>query len=275
MSLPSLKKTVTICLSVCVFFGTGCVCAESDPAQPNAWFQQDRIRMSFGTFVTDYESNIRVSSDTLGTGTNLSFEDNLGLDESRTVFRLAGHYRFSAKHRLEFSYVDLSRDGDAITDFPIIINDTFYPKGSTLETEFDYKVFKLAYAYSFWQTEKVDLSISAGAFIFDVDLNIISNEGIEEGESGTAPSPMFGLNLNYRMNDRVRLIVGYEYFSIHKSDVEAELIDMIVALEFKPFSKIGFGIGYNDVSIFAEDSEANDEFEYEYDGYLAYVTFTF
>lgn len=43
---------------------------------------------------------------------------------------------------------------------------------------------------------------------------------------------------------------------------------MIVALEFKPFKKIGFGIGYNSVSIFAEDSEDNDEFEYEYDGYF-------
>lgn len=157
--------------------------------------------MSIGTFVTDYESVIRVSSGTLGIGTDLSFEDDLGLDESKTVFRLAGHYRFFARHRLEFSYVDLSRDGAAITDFPIIINDTFYRKGSRLETEFDYKVFKLAYAYSFWQTEKVDLSVSGGAYLFDVDLNIISNEGIEEGESGTAPFPMFGLNLNYRMSD--------------------------------------------------------------------------
>ena len=275
MLWPSLKKTLTTCLSISLLFGTTYLCAENDPAESSTWLEQDRFRISFGTFITDYESDIRISSGTLCMGTDLSFEDDLGLDESKTVFKLAGHYRFAAKHRLEFSYVDLSRDGDTVTSFPIIINDTFYRKGSRLDTEFDYKVFKLAYAYSLWQTEKMDLSISGGAYMFDVDLNIISDEGIEEGESGTAPFPMFGLNLNYRMNDRFRFIAGYEYFSINKNDFEGELIDMIVALEFKPFEKIGFGIGYNDVSIFAEDSDANDEFEYEYDGILAYVTITF
>jgi len=244
-------------------------------AEPNPWLEDDRFKLSAGTFISDYDSDFRISNSKLGIGTRLSFEDHLGLEDSKTVFRLAGHYRFSAKHRLDFSYVDLSRDGKTTTTFPIIIDDTFYRRGTKLKTKFDYRVIKLAYAYSFWQTDRFDIAVSAGGYIFNVDLNITPDEGQKEGESGTAPFPMFGLQLDYRLTERLMLIAGYEYFTIDKSNVEGELIDFVVGLEYKAFKKIGLGIGYNNVSIFAEDSEDNDEFEYDYDGIIAYVTYSF
>ena len=179
----------------------------------NPWLEDDRFKVSAGTFILDYDSEFRISN-SRDLGTQLSFEDHLGLEDSRTVARLAGHYRFSRKHRVEFSYVDLSRDGKVTTKFPIIIDDTFYRTGTRLKTNFDYKVIKLAYAYSFYQTDKIDLRASAGGYIFDVDLRITPDEGDKEGESGTAPFPMFGLHFNYRLNDHLLLIAGYEYFTI-------------------------------------------------------------
>jgi hypothetical protein len=275
----NFKKLIAIYLGLCCFCLSTSVIADTNPAESisdkhNPWLERDRFKVALGTFITDYDSDILISSSS-GFGTNLSFEDDLGLEDSQTVFRFAGHYRFKARHRIVFSYVDLSRDGKVITQFPIFINDTIYPTGSKLKTEFDYKVLKLAYAYSFWQTDKIDLSATVGAYTFDVDLNIISEDGVEEGESGTAPFPMFVLNLNYHINDKVRIIAGYEYFALDTNDFEGELIDVIFALEYNPFEKVGLGIGYNDVSISAEDSNDKDEFEYDYDGILAYFTINF
>ncbi len=244
-------------------------------AESNPWLDNDRFKLSLGTFILDYDSEFRLSNSELGIGTQLSFEDHLGLEDSRTVARLAGHYRFAAKHRVEFSYVDLSREGKATTRFPILIDDTFYRTGTTLRTDFDYQVFKLAYAYSFYQTDKTDLSVSAGGYIFDVDMRITPNEGAEEGESGTAAFPMFGLHLDYRLSDRVMFIAGYEYFTIDKNDVEGELIDVIVGLEYRASNKFGLGLGYNNVSVSAENSDDNDDFDYEYDGILAYLSYSF
>jgi len=265
------RRTITaICIGVGWLVSSLSVFAESNP-----WLEDDRFKLSAGTFISDYDSEFRISNSRLGIGTLLSFEDHLGVEDSKTVARLAGHYRFSAKHRAEFSYVDLSRDGKAVTTFPIIIDDTFYRTGTILKTDFDYRVFKLAYAYSFWQTDKVDISASAGGYIFDVDLRITPNEGEKESESGTAPFPMFGLHFNYRITDRLMLIAGYEYFTIDKSEAEGELIDVVVGLEYKAYKKIGLGIGYNNVSISAENPEDKDEFDYEYDGILAYFTYSF
>jgi hypothetical protein len=220
-------------------------------------------------------ASLVMSNSTLGIGTRLSFEDDLGLEDSQTVFRLAGHYRFAATHRVAFSYVDLSRDGTTLTTFPIIIDDTFYRRGTRLKTEFDYKVIKLAYAYSFWQNDKFDISVSAGGYIFDIDLEITPDEGQREGDSGTAPFPMFGLHFDYRINDRLMLIAGYEYFTIDKNEFEGELIDFGVSLEYKAYKNFGIGIGYNNVGIFAEDSDENDELEYDYDGLLAFISYSF
>jgi hypothetical protein len=263
-------------IATLIAFGVGSlVISMSISAESNPWLEDDRLKLSAGTFISDHDSDFRISNNELGIGTDLNFEDDLGLEDSQTVFRLAGHYRFAAKHRVAFSYVDLSRDGTTLTTFPILIDDTFYRSGTVLKTEFDYKVIKLAYAYSFWQNDKFDISVSAGGYIFDVDLRITPDEGQKEGESGTAPFPMFGLHFDYRISDRLMLIAGYEYFTINQDDFEGELIDFVIGLEYQAYKKFGLGIGYNNVGIFAEDSDENDEFEYDYDGILAHITYSF
>jgi len=117
-------------------------------SEPNHWLDEDQFKFSIGSYFTDYDSEFVLSSSKLGIGSNISFEDDLGLEESNTLVRLDGHYRFFAKHRMEFSYLDLSRDGSTVTTRPLIIDDTFFRRGSTLHTTFDYQVLKLAYAYS-------------------------------------------------------------------------------------------------------------------------------
>ena len=82
--------------------------------EANHWIDEDKIKLTIGSFITDYDGTFRITSSKLGLGTEISFEDDLGLEESNTVVRLDGHYRLSAKHRLEFSYFDLSRDGKAV-----------------------------------------------------------------------------------------------------------------------------------------------------------------
>ena len=241
------------------------------------WIDEDKIKLSIGTFITDYDSEIRLTSSKLGRGTTINFEDDLGLDESNTVIRLDGHYRFSARHRIEFSYFDLSRDGDTISTRPLIINDTLFRRGSNLSTTFDYQILKLAYAYSFWQTEKFDLSASGGLYTFDINLKVESEDGQEEGDQGTAPFPMFGLHLDYRLGENIYLLSSFEYFVVNEDDFEGELTDANIAVEYRPFENIGFGLGYNAVTIFVEATEHDDDdqFDYEYGGIQLYLSWSY
>jgi hypothetical protein len=240
--------------------------------EANHWIDEDKFKLSIGAFFTDYDSEFSLTSSKLGRGTDLSFEDDLALDESNAVIRLDGHYRFSAKHRLEFSYFDLSRDGTAVTTRPIIIEDTLFKKGSTLSTTFDFQILKLAYAYSFWQTEQFDLSASGGLYTFDFDLSVVSADGETESGSGTAPFPMFGLHLDYRVSKDVYFTTSFEYFVVNEDDIEGELTDGGIYLEYRPYENIGFGLGYNAITIYAEDNGGDDSFDYQYNGMLVYLS---
>ena len=264
-----------------LLLGTCLLTSKGWGKEANHWIDEDKIKFSIGSFFTDYDSEFSLSSNRLGRGTNLSFEDDLGLDESNTVIRLDGHYRFSAKHRMEFSYFDLSRDGTVVTTRPIIIDDTLFRRGSTLSTTFDYQILKLAYAYSFWQTEKFDLSASGGLYTFDIDLSVESetsekseesDEGKAAGDKGTAPFPMFGLHFDYRVSKELYITTSFEYFVVNENNFEGELTDGSISLEFRPYKNIGFGLGYNAITIFAEDNDGKDTFDYEYDGMLVYLS---
>jgi len=263
---PKVFVRISLLVAACLL-ATG-----SQAEQSNHWIDEDKFKFTIGTFITNYDTEFRLTSSTLGRGTNISFEDDLGLEESNEVVRLDGHYRFSPRHRLEFSYFDLSRDGKIVTTRPIIIDDTLFREGSALSTKFDYRVLKLAYAYSFWQTEKFDLSASGGLYTFDVDLQVNSTDGKQEDDAGTAPFPMFGLHLDYRFTKAVYFSTSFEYFVIDKDDFEGELTDARIGIEYRPFENIGFGLGYNVATIFAEDTGSDDEFHFEYDGILVYIS---
>ncbi len=266
MKLSKVFVRISLLVAACLF-------ATGSPAeQSNHWIDEDKFKFTIGAFITNYDSDIRLTSSTLGRGTNLSFEDDLGLEESNEVVRLDGHYRFSPRHRLEFSYFDLSRDGTTVTTRPIIIDDTLFPPGSALSTKFDYRVLKLAYAYSFWQTEKFDLSASGGLYTFDVDLQVRSDKDEQAGDAGTAPFPMFGLHLDYHLTKEVYFSTSFEYFVISEDDAEGELTDARIGIEYRPFENIGFGLEYIATTIFAEDDGGDDVFDYEYDGFLVYIS---
>lgn len=136
-------------------------------------------------------------------------------------------------------------------------------------------MLKAAYAYSFLQTEKLEVSVSAGLYILDVDFSVVSEDGNGEGEDGTVPMPMFGLHLNYRLAHKLFFSTSYEYFTISKDDADGKLTDGIISIEYRALEHLGFGFGYNAVSIEGENTENNDELIYEYDGVLAYVSWNF
>lgn len=240
-------------------------------AEADSWLEKDRININIGAFSTDYDSEGRVSSGELGLGTKISFEDDLGLDNSKTVFRLDTSFRLDTRHSLQFSYIDLDRDGNNVTSRTLIIDETVYPAGSRLDTEFEYQVYKLAYTYSVWQDSGYDLGFTTGLHVFDIDLNIESDVADKEGAGGTSPFPMIGLRGSWQLTPQWFLRNHIEYFEISEGDIEGRLIDFMILIERRFGEHWGTGFGYNKLDVDAENTEENDEMDYVYEGFLLYL----
>ncbi len=246
-------------------------CAAQDAAT-------DRFSISFGAFITDRDTVTRVDSNTADQGTLVNFEDDLGLESSHTVFRIDGHYRFSERHRLDFSVFDLSRDATHTLGKPIQFGDETFFARSSVTTDFDLNIYKLGYTYSFLQSDKGFLGGDIGLYVVDygITLRTLINDPIETN-SITVPLPVIGLRGEYYLTDRWTLSGDYEWFSLEIGDVKGHLHDFYISADYRILDNMALGVAYNAVSSRVEyTSDAhNSILDWRYDGVVLYVQMAF
>jgi hypothetical protein len=261
---PILTSVLAICL----------VASTSLAAEPDS----ARGGIALGVFITDRDTEARLNSETLGLGTLIDLEDDLGLDSSGTVARLDGYYRFQPRHRIDFAVFDLSRDASATIDEVIQFGDEIFDINSTISAEFDLTIYKVAYTYSLLMRDDGYLGVTAGLYTLDTRISLReSNTGQFEAEDLTAPLPVFGLRGDYDLTPRLMLRSSAELFEVEFDDVDGSLVDFYIGLDYHFRDNFALGLGYNRVSIDvdADGSEFNGSLDWTYDGVLLNVMYTF
>jgi len=272
-----VKKAACICLSVLmiILFSLSVNAGEKEN-KDKPW---ERFNLSLGGFATAINSD--VSLGTKGLNLEVNVEDVLDLDSSVSAFRVDGLWRFSRnlRHRLDLGWFDISRDASSTLLRDITIDDTTFPLGTEITTSFDLQVFKGAYSYSFFQDDRMDLGVSFGIFVMPVAFEIEASGGFEghEVESITAPLPVLGLRADFAITPKFFLNYSFDFFYLEYDQFKGAVTDAKLALEYKAFKYLGFGIGLDSfkLHIEAEDEDYpnidfNGSFEFSYVGLMAY-----
>jgi hypothetical protein len=242
----------------------------------NIWIEQDRAAIHAGVYFANYDTKVRLSPGPNAPGTIVDVESDFGLDSSNANLFLHAKYRFRPRHRIDFAYYDLSREGANVIDGDIDFGDVTFPDGATIVSRFDYQVAKLSYTYSFLQNQTLDLAVAAGIYtaFFDFQATDIDT-GATEGGDGTAPVPIFGLRGAYLISPRWTTDFYFEYFEIDNSEADATYIDTTISLEYSLRGNTGVGLAYNLVNVDGEDKDSDDAGNLDYNGFLLYVTHNF
>ena len=242
----------------------------------NVWMERHRASAFVGAYFADYDSLVRLASSQTGTGTVVDLESDFGLDSSKNQWVIHGDYRFSPRHRLDFIYYDLSRSGSNDVEREIEFGDITFPVGATVDTTFDYAVAKLTYSYSLYQTETIDFALAGGVYtaIYDVDATNRAT-GEREGDSSTAPFPIFGFRASFLPHDRWSIDSYLEYVEISTSDSRGDYIDFTLAAQYRFGKHLGAGLAFNMVEVEGEDKKSDDEGFLDYSGLLAFLTWNF
>ena len=233
----------------------------------------ERFSFSLGGFFVDLSSDVRIGSKTLGVGTDIDVEDALGLDSSTLVFRSDALYRFgkSRRHRIDFTYFDLSRDSTKTLERDIDFGEKHFTVRTTLDSEFDLVFYNLAYTYSFFQDDRFDLGASVGFHIMDIGLKLtISALGTAEEEKITAPLPVLGLRGTFALTPRLFLKQSIEFFYLEIDNFKGLLTDINLALEYNAWKHVGLGIGYNTMRLNIE-ADGKDYPEIDFIGNLEFT----
>lgn len=270
---------------LCLIIG---LCVASEQASGQARYDdhplRDRFKINLGGFETrDSSSAIRIDDRSLRLGTLLDLEDDLNVEDSATVFRLDGYYRFNRAHRLEWTYYSLKRDGTAGLSRDIQIGNVEFPLGFTIDTELDIRVAELGYVWSFINVEPYEFFLGAGLNVRDVGLTAVGTgllAGTERSfdDSGTLPMPTVTLGGRYNVLDKLSLNFKMETFGIKFDQQSGRLQDTYFLAEYDITKNFGIGGGLNVYNLdleFARDDDFSGELKSSYRGILVYFTGSF
>jgi hypothetical protein len=153
----------------------------------------EKFGFDLGVFLAGLDSSIRIGS---GIGVDIDVEEALGLDSTNTVFRTGALWRFTSnrRHRLDLSWFSFRRNGDRtiLEDIPIEDDDgntIIIETGTSVETFFNLDIYQLAYSYSFFQDERIDLAAGIGLYVMPIDFGIKVSGLLDEEESETFTAP--------------------------------------------------------------------------------------
>ena len=254
----------------------------------------DRFSLYLGEFFPQVRSDIRLDRDTGGgIGDDISFEDELGLEDSDTVGWGGAVWRIEGRHRLEAEYVQLNRSGirSAVTD-PFQIGDHIVQIGAGAETQFDVAIGRLTYGYSFVQDERTRLTFKAGLHwaelateialsgaIIDIETNteIVAGSSVTEAGAVSAPLPHLGLVYSYAITNEVLVRAQLMGFALSVGDYSGSLIDAGFDLAYSPWRHFGIGAGfrYFDLGLEAGKNSLNGEFQFKYWGPTLFAVIIF
>jgi hypothetical protein len=248
---------------------------------PTALAQADddtKFSFSIGVFFTDRNNTTRVDGTGGMDGTEVDLEVDLGLNRSDSVFRVDGYYRFNKKHRLDFSAFDLSRTATKVIEKDIDWNDTLFPIDTTVDSDFDLAIYKIAYTWSFMRRDKGYLGLTAGLYIADFATRLEAEAiGALASNGLTAPLPVIGLRGQYDFTEKLTFRASGELFALEYEDYSGSLYDIYAGLDYQFFKHVAIGIGINAVKldIGVSKDRFNGDIDWRYDGGLLFFKFDF
>ncbi len=244
----------------------------------------DRVNVRGGILFADHGTLARVDSESLGAGTLVDLEDDLGLQSASRDARVDGYLRLGRRHRIRAGYIRLERGGDVQLQRRIQWGDEVFDVDVAVSSALDLTLLPANYRFAVVKTDRVDLGLSAGVFAMFVDAGVAApSVPIDEAESLDFPLPVFGADVEIALAPRLFVLGGGEYFGLSFDQVDGSWREFRAAVEFYPVRNVGAGVAYRHVSIAVDGTGALGEsvagteifFDYEFYGPQVYVALAF
>ena len=238
----------------------------------------ERFSASLGIFITDRNSDTKIDGSAGNEGTDVDLEDDLGLDPSNTVFRLDAYFNFNERHRIDFSWFDLSREADKQIQSDIAWPATLFPIDTVLTSDFDLSIYKASYTWSFLRRDRGFLGATAGLYVMDVTTRLEGNLiGLREVADVTAPLPVIGLRGQYDLSEKWSFRGSAEIFLFEYEDWDGDLLDVYLGLDYQLFEKVALGVAGNGVTMDLSVARRffTGDVDWAYVGALLFLKFDF
>jgi hypothetical protein len=237
--------------------------------------EDDRLELSVGGyFVNQYDSVVSLTETNVGVGISFSPRDTLGLDGEQSVFRIDGRYRFKSNHALTFSWYRITansaktllddiewvdENGDTVT----------IPTGTSVRSSLGYDIYKIGYLWSFYRSDKVELTAGAGLHLADIGLELAVEAGLFDSQLRTAtsdvPMPVASFGLDYSVTPKLDWYLKSQVFGLDIGEWRGLYSDFQLGVTYQLFDHVGAGvaIGSNSLEVVREYSDEDVRFDFD------------
>ncbi len=274
-----MKRSLTILVSTALLGAPAFAAAANDPWDAPLTFQ-------IGAFRAAAETSIRLDSDSGRPGTTLDFENELGLEDGKTLPTLDFVWRWNPRHAIEASYVQLKRTGSRAATRQIDWGDITIPVNAIVDSRFETSTIRAAYRYSPINDAGNELALLLGLHYTTMKASLGATiAGGGGGASGSVsdegsvdyPLPTLGIRGSARFMDNWRVTGFGQLLKVKIDEYDGELINFGAGVEwaFMPQAYAGLGYHYFKYDLTSEKGGARGQFNYTFDGPSLYLGWAF
>ena len=251
-------------------------------AQDSLLFPRFSVTGSYAP--SSFDTNARIDPDeAAGEGTLVSFERDLGLEDTATLQRFGVQWRPFARHELAASYFSAPRSGFAQIDREIVFRDEVYRVNAQVTSQFDLDVLSATYTYWARRGPRDGFGLTLGVATLSLNTAVTAvqpNQTVTATESAETDVPVALGGAQGRVAFTRRLLGEASVLALPRVTIEdysGRALTANARLEYRPLDWIGIGAAYNyfrlDVDVAQADLGASLDMTIR--GPEAYVRFAF
>jgi hypothetical protein len=206
----------------------------------------DRFNFKLEGSAVNLSTAIRLDSEYLGEGTELHFEDDLGLSGGEVVPSVSFEWQVGRRHRLGVRWQDVDRSSTAQALTEIHWGDEVIPIEANIGLAFDITTYAVDYTYYPWIKERWAGGFGIGFRVLDITTVLVVEE-IELDEQVNAAAPLPYINFEYRrmLGEHWRMKAGVGWLDVTIGDISGSQYIGRLAFEYITDKRWGFGAAIN------------------------------
>jgi len=213
------------------------------PGHAQSWIKpgEETLLLRLGAVSSNFNTSARIDGKTAG-GSDINYEDQLGLDSNKSTYSLAGALRFARNHRLDGAYDDNKRSASKTTERSYTIGDTTIPAGTVLGAEQRTSIGYLGYRYSLLKSDAMEVGLGLGVyggnfkFKFGADSPVINID-----KSTTLPLPVLVASGDFYLTERATITATLRGLKVKIGDVDGSVYEAVLAGEYLLTNNVGIG----------------------------------
>ena len=223
--------------------------AADDGAIPDHPMMKDRFFIGVGVVWAQSSVTANLNTGTVGLGTFIDFENDIGLKKNNLIGQFAFRMNLSERWRLEAEYFSLNRDSEQQISRTIDWGDREFPVNAVVRGRSNLDDFRISVAYALFRRKDKEIGVGLGAHVMSLDASLSTPNLGSEGASQSAPLPVVTLYAQMALTDRWMFRARVDRLSLDTGEVDGSVFSSGTDFVYQPWRHFGVGFGYRDINL--------------------------